>query len=72
MQQKAAIYVVCCTFYTLNNVVLYRKWFKYKKKKENTKTSNLKGVHGYKEGIEELQSDSQSSDGDENEQLDIF
>ena len=32
----------------------------------------LKGVLGYKEGIEELQSDSQSSDEDDNEELDIF
>ena len=32
----------------------------------------LKGVLGYKEGIEELQSDSESSGADDNEELDIF
>ena len=32
----------------------------------------LKGVLGYKEGIEELQSDSESSGEDDNEELDIF
>ena len=33
---------------------------------------HLRGVLGYKEGIEELESDSQSSDDDGNEELDIF